>query len=241
LAWTTSWGVSTRLIGGLLMTHSDDNGLVLPPRLSPLHVVILPVIHKDTAREEVMTYCRNLADELKQQHYDHAPVRVEIDERDVRGGEKTWQWVKKGVPVRLEIGPRDIAQDAVFVGRRDREARDRNSMPRAEFVATVAQQLREIQDGLFHKALAFREAHSRRIDSRDELYDFFTADNEEKPEIHGGFAWCHWSGDPAVEEQIKNDLNVTIRCIPLDTEEESGQCIITGKPSKKRVVLAKSY
>ena len=240
-AWTTSWGVSTRLVGALIMTHSDDDGLILPPKLAPSHVVILPVVHKEETRAEVMAYCTKLAEELRAVQYDGRPVEVEIDARDMRGGEKTWSWIKKGIPIRLEVGPRDMADDSVFVGRRDRSPKQRVSQKRAEFVATVAQQLDEMQDAMLERARKLREEHTRRIDSKDEFYEFFTPKNAEKPEIHGGFALCHWSGDAEVEEQVKNDLNVTIRCIPIDAEEEEGSCVISGKPSHRRVIFGKSY
>ena len=238
-AWTTSWGVSTRLIGALLMTHSDDDGLILPPKLAPAHVVILPVLHKEETKTQVMEYCTKLAAELHAIQYDGRPIEVELDDRDMRGGEKTWSWVKKGIPIRLEVGPRDIANDSVFVGRRDQGQKVGQS--RAEFVATLVRQLDEIQANLLERARAFREENTRKIDSKDEFYAYFTPANKEKPEIHGGFALAHWDGSVEVEEQIKNDLNVTIRCIPQDAEEEEGTCIITGKPSKRRVVFAKSY
>ncbi len=240
-AWTTSWGVSTRLIGAMIMTHADDDGLVLPPRLAPAHAVILPVIHKEETRAGVLEYCRKLAAELRGVLYDGRPVEVELDAREGRGGEKTWSWVKKGIPLRLEIGPRDIASDSVFVGRRDRAPRDRAAMPRAELVARLPALLDEIQAGLLERARAFRQAHTVRIDSKDEFYRFFTPANAEKPEIHGGFAMCHFCGDPAVEEQLRNELNVTVRCIPLDAPEEQGRCIISGQPSRRRVVFAKAY
>ena len=240
-AWTTSWGVSTRLIGALIMAHSDDDGLVLPPKLAPVHVVILPVIHKDEVRGQVMGYCEKLAAELRALPYHNGHIAVELDTREGRGGEKVWNWIKKGVPLRLEIGPRDIASDSVFLGRRDRSPKDRQSMPRAELLANVGAILDEIQLGLVERARALRAEHTRRIDSKDELYDFFTPKNREKPEIHGGFAECHFSGDPAVEEQVNKDLGVTVRGIPLDGEREDGRCIISGKPSKQRVVFAKAY
>ena len=240
-AWTTSWGVSTRLIGALIMAHSDDDGLVLPPKLAPVHVVILPVIHKDEVRGQVMGYCEKLAAELRALPYHNGHIAVELDTREGRGGEKVWYWIKKGVPLRLEIGPRDIASDSVFLGRRDRSPKDRQSMPRAELLANVGAILDEIQLGLVERARALRAEHTRRIDSKDELYDFFTPKNREKPEIHGGFAECHFSGDPAVEEQVNKDLGVTVRGIPLDGEREDGRCIISGKPSKQRVVFAKAY
>ncbi|HSW47211.1 MAG TPA: proline--tRNA ligase [Phycisphaerae bacterium] len=240
-AWTTSWGVSTRLIGALLMTHSDDDGLVLPPRLAPAHMVILPVIHKEETRAQVLEYCTKLAAELRATPYDGRPIEVELDTREMRGGEKTWSWIKKGIPLRLEVGPRDIANDSVFVGRRDKSPQERVSLKRAEFVATVTNVLDEMQKNLFERARALREENTRRIDSKDEFYAYFTPKNAEKPEIHGGFALCHWSGDPAVEEQVRNDLAVTIRCIPLDAGEETGTCVISGKPSRQRVVFGKSY
>ncbi|HUT94668.1 MAG TPA: proline--tRNA ligase [Thermoguttaceae bacterium] len=240
-AWTTSWGVSTRLIGGLVMTHGDDDGLVLPPRVAPAHVAILPVIHKDQTRASVMDYCEKLATELRSMTYYGQPVRVELDARDLRGGEKVWSWIKNGVPIRLEIGPRDIAQDAVYAGRRDRPHKQRESVARSQFVQTLPKQLDEIQDAMLERARAFRRQHTVRIDTKEDFYDFFTPENREKPEIHGGFALCHWSGDPEVEGQVKQDLQVTIRCIPSDAEEEEGTCPFTGKPSPRRVLFAKAY
>ncbi|OHB86017.1 MAG: proline--tRNA ligase [Planctomycetes bacterium RBG_16_64_12] len=240
-AWTTSWGVSTRLIGGLVMTHGDDDGLILPPRLAPAHVAILPVIHKEETRAQVLDYCEKLAAELRRLDYQGRPLRVELDTRELRGGEKVWSWIKKGVPIRLEIGPRDIARDAVFVGRRDRPHRQCESIPRGQFVQTLARQLDEIQRILFERARAFREEHTVRIDTQEAFYEFFTPANREKPEIHGGFALCHWSGEPEVEEQVKRDLQVTIRSIPLDAPAEAGACPFTGKPSSRRVVFAKAY
>ncbi len=240
-AWTTSWGVSTRLVGALVMTHGDDDGLLLPPRLAPAHVVILPVIHADEARSQVLEYCTKLAEERRAVQYAGRPVRVELDTRELRGGEKVWSWIKKGIPLRLEIGPRDIASDSVFVGRRDRSHKERRSIPRTEFVATIVRELEDIQQVLYERARAFHEEHTRRIDSKDEFYDYFTPANREKPEIHGGFALSHWSGDVEVEDVLKKDLNVTIRCIPFDRKEEAGTCIISGRPSKRRVVFAKAY
>lgn len=240
-AWTTSWGVTTRLVGGVVMTHSDDDGLIVPPRIAPTHVVILPVIHKEESRAQVLEYCRRLCDELREQSYQGRPVRVEIDTRDGRGGQKTWSWIKKGVPLRAEVGPRDVAADSVFVGRRDRSARDRSGIPRGELVSTIESTLTEIQAGLLEKARNFREEHTHRIDSKSDFYDFFTASNSKDPEIHGGFALSHWNGSHEVEEQLQKDLKVSIRCIPLDGEEEEGRCILTGEPSRRRVVFSKAY
>lgn len=242
-AWTTSWGVSTRLIGGLLMTHSDDDGFVLPPKVAPAHVAIIPIFRSDDERARVLEYCRGLAAELRAQRFADAPVRVTVDERDERGGEKVWGWVRKGVPLRLEIGPRDIDKDAVFAARRDRAPKDKQSVARTEFVANVGATLQEIQDGLLARARAFRDEHSRRIDDRDEFYAYFTApagrDDAPTP-IHGGFALTHFGGDIELEHKIKDDLGVTVRCLPL-TQSEPGTCPFTGKPSPQRAIWAKAY
>jgi prolyl-tRNA synthetase len=242
-AWTTSWGVTTRLIGAMIMTHSDDDGFVLPPKLAPQQVVIVPIFRSDDEKTRVLDYCRKLAAELRAQRYSDAPVRVVVDERDERGGEKIWQWVRKGVPVRLEIGPRDIDKDSVFVGRRDRGPKDKQSIARPEFVATIGTTLQSIQDGLFERAAVYRAEHTRKIDGRDEFYAFFASPNvpEGAPTpIHAGFALTHFSGDIELEQKIKEDLSVTVRCIPLD-KSEPGTCPFTGKPSAQRVVWAKAY
>ena len=240
-AWTTSWGVSTRLIGGIIMTHGDDDGLILPPRLAPSHVVILPIIHGDDVKTAVLDYCDSLARELRTVLYDGRPLEVVVDNREGRGGDKVWTWIKKGIPLYCEIGPRDVAANAAFVGRRDKSRKERFTLPRAEFVATVTAILDDIQKRLFERARDLRDSNTTAIDSKDDFYAYFTPKNAEKPEIHGGFALCHWSGQAFVEEQVKNDLGVTVRCIPLDAQEEQGKCIISGEPSQRRVIFAKSY
>ncbi|MBL6988578.1 MAG: proline--tRNA ligase [Bacteriovoracaceae bacterium] len=239
-AWTTSWGVSTRLIGGMVMAHSDDDGLILPPRLAPSQIIIIPIIHKEETKDKVMDYCQKLQSELKEVYYDGSSVKVFLDKRDMRGGDKAWSWIKKGAPIRLEIGPRDIDNDSVFVGRRDKGPKEKVSLSRSEFLKTVPNILSEIQNNIFTRALNFRNEHTRKIDNKDDFYAFFTPKNKNKPEIHGGFALTHWSGESSVEQKIKDDLNVTIRCIPFD-EKESGTCPFSGKPSKQRVIFAKSY
>jgi prolyl-tRNA synthetase len=238
-AWTTSWGSTTRLIGAIIMTHSDDDGLRLPPRVASAQIVLLPVIHKEESKSQVLEYCHALAKELRRLYYVDRPLGVIVDERDMRGGEKLWSWVKKGVPLRIEIGPRDIAADQLPVSRRDREGKKMHS--RSELLATVTEQLEEIQNAMFAEALAFREAHSHQIDSKEDFYRFFTPKNTENPEIHGGFAYTHWCGEADVEQKIKEDLGVTIRCIPLEGEKEEGICPFTGKKSQQRVIFAKAY
>jgi prolyl-tRNA synthetase len=220
------------------MTHGDDDGLILPPRLAPKHVVILPIYRSDEERGAVLDYCQSLASELGDQRFGDGRIEVEIDDRDIRGGEKNWQHIKRGVPLRVEVGPKDIAKNAVFVGRRD--TGEKTSLPRDAFVAGVARTLDDIQSNLFNRAVALREEHSRTIDNLADFRDYFTPSNEDKPEIHGGFATCHFVEEPAVEELLK-DLKVTIRCVPIDGEEVEGQCLFTGKPTRRRAIFAKAY
>ncbi len=239
--WTTSWGVSTRLIGGLIMTHSDDNGIVLPPRVASSHVVLLPILKKGEKNEEVMTYTRDLAEKLREKTYHGKPVRVEIDDRPV-GGARNWDWIKKGIPLRVEIGPKDIAQDAVFVSRRDMDRKDSVSMNREQFVDKTGDILDEIQAGLYEKALAYQQEHTRYIDDRREFDKFFTPENPERPEIHGGFSRSPWCGKTECELSMKNRLNVTIRTIPFEKQSQDGKCIECGAPAAKgKVIFAKAY
>ncbi len=233
-AWTTSWGTSTRLIGGLIMTHSDDDGLIIPPRLAPTHVVIIPVLHKEESRTQVLDYCEKLKKDLRNINFAGRLLEVEIDARDLRGGDKMWHWIKRGAPMILEIGPRDIAENSVFLTRRDKSVKEKSAQKRTEFLATVAKQLQEMQDNLLNRALAFREANTVKIDTKEDFYKFFEGENS-------GFAYAHWNGSAEVEEKIKADLKVTIRCIPFDGDKEPGKCVITGEPSKQRVYFAKSY
>jgi prolyl-tRNA synthetase len=239
-AWTTSWGVSTRLIGGLVMTHGDDDGLILPPRLAPAHVVILPIWRNDEERSTVLEYCNTLARELRSLDFHGESVRVKLDERDIRGGEKVWQHIKRGVPLRVEIGPRDVNAGGLLLGRRDRPPKDRADVTRDEFVATVTHTLDEIQQNLFDRALELRRSVTRRIDDWAEFEEFFTPRSAAKPEIHGGLAICHFAEGPEMDEKLKA-LKVTVRCVPLDAEEEPGTCIFTGRESRRRGIFAKAY
>jgi prolyl-tRNA synthetase len=243
-AWTTSWGVSTRMVGAMIMTHGDDDGMIMPPRLAPYQIVIIPVIQKPEVRAQVLEWCTALKKELEAQTFAGTPVRVHLDARDVQGSKKVWEWIKKGAPIRLEVGPKDIEKGSVFMGRRDKKPKDKQGVPRAEFVAGVSAMLQDIQDALFARALAFRTEHTKAIDTKDEFYAWFAAPatknaNDPTP-IHGGFAMTHFNGDPKLEAQIKDELGVTVRCIPLEPGE-AGTCPFTGQPSAKRVVWAKSY
>jgi prolyl-tRNA synthetase len=239
--WTTSWGMTTRLIGTLIMMHGDDDGIILPPRIAPIHIVVLPITPKEETRTKVLEACDNLAARLRDTRYAGLPIEVTVDRRDLGGGIKNWDWIKKGVPLRVEIGPRDLEKNSVEVSRRDQAVKAKESMPVEEFVPHVPEILGSVQDSLYARAKRFREANTRVIESKKDFYDFFTPKNPDKPEIHGGFALAYWSGSREVEEQIKNDLKVTIRVVPLDDSPESGKCIFTGEPSARRVVWAKSY
>jgi prolyl-tRNA synthetase len=239
-AWTTSWGASTRLIGGVIMTHGDDDGLIVPPRVAPAHVVLLPIVHNADDRPKVMAYCDALAQDLRRRRYHDRALVVEIDDRDI-GGARGWDWIKKGVPLRVEIGPRDMANDALFVARRDQSPKEKTAIGRREFIDRIDSLLDDIQSSLFQRALDYREAHTRRIDDPVAFTAFFTPRNPSKPEIHGGFASSHWCGRAACEAKIKEDLTVTIRCLPFDADKEDGRCICCGQPSTGRVVFAKAY
>ncbi|MCP4005126.1 MAG: proline--tRNA ligase [bacterium] len=238
-AWTTSWGVSTRLIGGLIMCHSDDDGLVLPPRLAPAHAVIMPIYRNDDERASVLPYCESLKAELQQQRFDDEPLRVRIDDRDIRGGGKNWEWVKRGVPLRVQVGPRDLEADAAFVARRDVAGKG-EGIPRERFVAEASSMLEAIQAGLLDRARSERDAASQRVEDFDHFRDFFTPSNSDKPEIHGGFALSPFVESAEMEEKLK-ELKVTARCIPHEGGEEPGTCIFTGQPSTQRAIFAKAY
>ena len=240
--WTTSWGVSTRLVGTLIMAHGDDDGVIIPPMVAPTQVVILPVIPKEENREAVITATESLAKSLSSLSYGGLPIRVEIDKRDMQGGAKNWEWIKKGAPIRVEIGPRDIEKESVAVTRRDRSPKDKEFIPNEEFLNKAAKLLEDIQSSLLERATRFKEDNMKRIDSIDEFIEFFTPSNTERPEIHGGFALCHWAGSNEEEEKIAKEHKVTIRCIPHGEQyAEKGTCILTGKSSSRRVVFSKAY
>ncbi|MFC1746904.1 proline--tRNA ligase [Candidatus Neomarinimicrobiota bacterium] len=223
--YATSWGVSTRLVGGVIMVHGDDKGLRLPPRLAPIQLVIVP-IYKDNTRDQVMPAVRELAERLER-----TGVRVKLDDREtVSPGFKFNDWEMKGVPVRLEVGPRDVAQGEVIISRRDVEGKSTISL---EAVADqILPMLDEIQKSLFQQALAFRSTHTCDIDNWDEF---------KKIMEQGAFVRCGWDGDPDTEAAIKAETKATIRCIPLDEDPTGLRCVYTGKPAKHAVIMAKAY
>jgi prolyl-tRNA synthetase len=225
--WATSWGVSTRLIGALIMTHSDDNGLVLPPNLSPIRVVIVPIYKTEEQRQAISDKVRPLIEQLKALN-----ISVKFDDDDSkRSGWKFNEYEMKGVPVRIAIGPRDLENNDAEVARRDTLEKQTVSFDR--LVEHVQQLLEDIQKNLFNKALKFREENTRKADTWDEFVDLL--DN------HPGFIYAHWDGTPETEEKIKELSKATIRCIPFNNPKEEGKCILTGKPSSQRVLFARAY
>lgn len=242
-AWTTSWGATTRLIGAMVMTHSDDNGLVLPPKVAPKQIVIMPMIKKKEQEEDILAFCKKLKNDLQNIRFDQNPIRVEIDHRDLRGGEKAWQHIKKGTPIRLEVGPRDFAENSVFMGRRDLDPKDKKSVPVPEFLENIAGILQEIQKKLLDRATAFREENTHEISTVEQFKELFSKD--ENKQIQGGFAVAYWSED-AVNHPLLSEYKVTPRCIPLleDNTLETypeGSCLFTGVKTNRKVIFAKSY
>ena len=223
--WQTSWGLSTRVIGALIMTHSDDKGLVLPPKIAPIQVVIIPIIPKEwdkqLVNEETQTIFSNLTGE---------GISVKLDERDLRPGEKFYEWEKKGIPLRIEIGPKDLASNTVIVARRDTGEKKAVLLP--ELVDTVKSTLELIQNNLFEKAKNRLEENTVKVDTWEE---FVKAIEENK------FVKAHWSGDAEVESKIKEETGATVRCFPIGEDKEEGLCIKSGQPSIGRVIFAKSY
>ena len=224
--WATSWGVSTRLMGALIMTHSDDNGLVLPPNLAPTQVVIVPIFKKQEQLDELMEKLNPLADELKK-----LGIRVQIDASDkATPGFKFAEYELKGVPLRLAMGGRDLENGTVELARRDTLTKETVAFD--GIVETIQTLLKEIQDNIYQKALNFRIENTREVDTWEDFKEEI-----KKP----GFLLCHWDGTPETEEKIKAETKATIRCIPLEGDKTPGTCIYTGKPSSQRVIFAIAY
>ncbi|MDX5420068.1 MAG: proline--tRNA ligase, partial [Hymenobacteraceae bacterium] len=225
--WGTSWGVSTRLMGALVMAHSDDEGLVLPPKLAPIQVVIVPIYKGEEQLAQISDKVNQLKRELEAKG-----ISVKYDDRDTeRPGFKFAEWELKGVPVRIAIGARDLENGTAEVARRD--TKEKGTQQFAELADYIPALLDEIQQNIYNKALAYREEHTTKVDSYEEFKKVL--------ENKGGFVLAHWDGTPETEERIKEETKATIRCIALDTPEEAGVDMLTGKPSKRRVYFAKAY
>jgi len=225
--WATSWGVSTRLMGALIMAHSDDAGLVLPPKLAPIQVVIVPIYKTEEEKSEIVELVDQLMAECKQKD-----ISVKFDDRDTyRPGFKFAEWELKGVPLRITIGARDLKNGMVELARRDNQTKE--TVSKEGLSERIENLLEEIQNSIFDKALNFRNGHITPVNS----YEEFKQVLEEK----GGFIAAHWDGTAETEKRIKEETKATIRCIPLDNKQEQGTCILTGKPSSQRVLFAKAY
>lgn len=239
--YTTSWGITTRIIGAMIMCHGDDDGLRLPPRIAPKQVVIIPIIPKPELEDQILAYAEEIAKKLRENTFYEQPISVLVDKREMRGGEKNWEWIKKGVPLRLEVGPRDLDARSVVVCRRDQPHKEKHKISLEQLPSQVPIILQEIQKNYFDQALSYRDAYlCRDITNLKELKAFFTPKNSERPEIHGGFVLAKWCGDVDTEKLL-DELKVTIRCIPLQQSGTTGHCILTGREATLDVILAKSY
>ncbi len=225
--WATSWGVSTRLMGALIMTHSDDNGLVLPPNLAPIQVVIVPIYKGEEQLDQISVVANGLVEDLKSKG-----ISVKFDNRDThRPGAKFAQYELQGVPLRIAIGPKDLEKGTVELARRD--TLSKQFVAKDEVVVTIESLLKEIQESMHQKAKQYRDEHITEVDTFDEFKDIL--------ENKGGFISAHWDGTEETEQKIKELTKATIRCIPFDAKEEEGSCVYSGKPSKLRVLFAKAY
>ena len=227
--WTTSWGLSTRAIGGLIMTHGDDDGLIIPPNLAPTQAVIVPIYKSEDDRQAVMDHADKVAEILKAEL---GRLKVKVDDRDnMRPGDKFFTWIQKGVPLRIEVGPKDVENQAGMIVRRDN--REKASVPVDKMASEVTAILKSMQDDLYNKALDFQKANSHSAES----YDEFKAILNEK----GGFIEAHWDGTTETAEKIQDETKATIRDVPMHGDQSPGKCIVTGKPSKQKVVFAVAY
>ncbi len=225
--WATSWGVSTRLVGAIVMAHGDDDGLILPPRLAPIQTVIVPIYKTDEERAATVEEAHRVGKILSD-----GGIRVHVDDRDnFKPGWKYAEWELKGVPLRLEIGPRDLEKGSVFSARRD--IREKKGFSVDGVVDSVNERLTTIQQAIFDKAVAFRAEHTTPVDSWDQFKEVLAEKS--------GFLYAHWDGTDETENAIQEETKATIRCIPLDDDLEDGVCVKTGKPSKRRVLFAKAY
>ena len=224
--WATSWGVSTRLMGALIMTHSDDNGLVLPPKLAPFQVVFVPIYKNEEQLKAIVAKAEQIAAALKAKG-----ISIKIDDNDTKKpGWKFAEYELKGVPVRLAMGGRDLENGTIEVFRRD--TLQKETLPVEGIEEHIAQLLEDIQKNIYKKAYDYRASVTREVDT----YEDFKVEIEK-----GGFLLCHWDGTPETEEKIKEETKATIRCIPLDGDKTPGKCMVTGKPSKQRVLFARAY
>jgi prolyl-tRNA synthetase len=242
-AHTTSWGVSTRLIGTLIMAHSDDDGLVLPPRVATKQVVIIPVTPKEDTREAVLAACHALAETLRSTKTYHGdPLRVHVDARDIQSGQKKWEWVKKGAPIRIEIGPRDIESRKVCLQRRDQAPTEKSFMDKEEFIRMVPDLLQQVHDHLFANALKFRNENISACNDAEAFHAHWSKENP-------GWILTPWAGSSEQEDQLSKQHKITIRCLPITEaglsadllQKVAAHCFLTGKPRETIAMWGRSY
>lgn len=230
-AYTTSWGITTRMIGAMIMCHGDDDGLRLPPRIAPKQIVIIPVVPKPELEAMVFAYAEGIAKRLQAEQFHGQSLSVIIDKSDRRGGEKNWEWIKKGVPLRIEVGPRDIEAGAMMVSRRDKPHKEKSKVTLEQIGTEALQMLESIQRTYYEQALLYRDAHiEKTLTTLDELKAFFASKE--------GFVFAKWSGE---KEELLDELKVTIRCLPLQQSKTEGRCILTGKAATTDAIFAKAY
>lgn len=224
--WTTSWGLSTRIIGAIIMTHGDDQGLVMPPKLAPIQCILIPIYKNDEEKSKVMSVVEHVAEELRD-------FRIKIDGREeVTPGFKFNDWEMRGVPLRIEIGPKDVDKDTVTFARRDIPGKSGKSVtPRVQLASQVAEMLQTIQVSLYEKALAYREANTHDLEKYSELAEA----------VQNGFVYAWWCGNLECELKLKEDTKATTRCIPLDQPSGEGKCIVCGQPAKEKAYFARAY
>jgi prolyl-tRNA synthetase len=236
-AHTTSWGVSTRMIGTLIMTHSDDDGLILPPRVATQQIVILPITPKEDSRQAVLDACQALAETLRKQTFHGDNLRVIVDARDLNGGVKKWEWIKKGVPIRIEIGPRDLETGKICVQRRDQAISAKEFTEQDSFIQKAKDVLAEIHDSLLARATAFRNAHITPCDNLDAFHAHWTGENP-------GWLYTPWAGTREQEETLSKQHKITVRCLPISQKSlplTSNTCFLTGQETQTRAIWGRSY
>ncbi len=238
---TTSWGMSTRLLGALVMAHADDDGMRMPPRVAAQQIVIIPILRDEAQKQEVLNYCESLKTELAAISWDGQPLRVKLDVRDIQGSDKRWEWVKKGAPIILEVGPRDVQGGQVCVMRRDQAGNNKRFIARAEFVVNAVQELAAAQQALYDAAKAFQQARTV-TDIKDwaAFEAYYSKDADNSFASGQGFINAKWSGDEAALARLE-PLGVTVRCIPLEQSGTAGTCVLTGKPATQDVIFARAY
>lgn len=239
-AYTTSWGMSTRIIGAMIMVHSDDDGLRLPPRIAPLQVIILPVIPKDEVRESVLEYARKIKSALDNVKFHGRPLSIEVDERDMRGGDKNWQAIKRGIPLRIEVGPKEIESNQLVLSRRDMPTGTKGFFSVDQLIDGIVELLEDQQASFLKQAQDILDNNIRTdLKTFEEMKEFFSTSGEEDEGVRG-WVRAKWCGDESTLDVLK-EMKLTVRCIPLDNDTSEGTCILTGRKATMEVIFARAY